>query len=324
MLQSDIRTADVPRTASVEALTGRYFAEGWQSRDLRNRGVPLLSRGASVIIDQDFVTSDQMRRDAFYNECLIPEGFQWFAGVGFWAETALWILTFQRTLREGPFDPRDKVCLGRLAERMTETASLSKVVGRVALSGAINALDLVRQPALALDRLGFVLDTNAGASQVFDDDIRVKDGRLYVRDKQAGMLLDGLCEQLRATPDLSPLAAPPIVVRREKKQPVVIRPMPIPSAARSPFLGARILLTLLDLELQPAPEPAMLSALFSLTRAERRLARLVVKGLSPQQAAKELQLSESTVRNQLKAIFTKTGKHRQSELVALLSRLTLP
>ena len=165
MLQSDIRTADVPRTASVEALTGRYFAEGWQSRDLRNRGVPLLSRGASVIIDQDFVTSDQMRRDAFYNECLIPEGFQWFAGVGFWAETALWILTFQRTLREGPFDPRDKVCLGRLAERMTETASLSKVVGRVALSGAINALDLVRQPALALDRLGFVLDTNAGASQ---------------------------------------------------------------------------------------------------------------------------------------------------------------
>ena len=160
--------------------------------------------------------------------------------------------------------------------------------------------------------------------KLFDDDIRVKDGRLYVRDKQAGMLLDGLCDQLRATPDLSPLAAPPIVVRREKKQPVVIRPMPIPSAARSPFLGARILLTLLDLELQPAPEPAMLSALFSLTRAERRLARLVVKGLSPQQAAKELQLSESTVRNQLKAIFTKTGKHRQSELVALLSRLTLP
>jgi DNA-binding CsgD family transcriptional regulator len=44
-------------------------------------------------------------------------------------------------------------------------------------------------------------------------------------------------------------------------------------------------------------------------------------GLSPQQAAGELQVSPSTVRNQLKAVFAKTGTHRQSELVTLMSCL---
>ena len=32
-------------------------------------------------------------------------------------------------------------------------------------------------------------------------------------------------------------------------------------------------------------------------------------------------IARVTVRNQIKAIFAKTGTHRQSELVALLSRL---
>jgi DNA-binding CsgD family transcriptional regulator len=324
LLQSDVRTPDVPRTASVEELVQRYFADDWPTRDLRgNRGIPLLARGVPVILDQDFVTSDQMQCDAFYNECLIPEGFQWFAGVGFWAESALWILTFQRTSREGPFEAGDKRCLARLAERMTETASLSKAVGRVALSGVTNGLDLVHHPAVALDRLGFVLDTNASAERMFDNDVRLKDRRLYVRDKRASALFDSLCEKLRVTPDFSPIAAPAIVVRRERKRPVIIRTMPIPGAARSPFLGARALLTFLDLEPKPAANVEMLSALFGLTPAEARLAALAATGLSPQQLAKALQVTESTARNQLKAVFAKTGTHRQSELVALISRLAL-
>ncbi|MGI8568738.1 MAG: helix-turn-helix transcriptional regulator, partial [Methylocella sp.] len=35
-------------------------------------------------------------------------------------------------------------------------------------------------------------------------------------------------------------------------------------------------------------------------------------------AARELNISRETARNQLKAVFAKTGTHRQSELVALL------
>jgi hypothetical protein len=73
----------------------------WHIRDTRAKyAVPLLLRGASVVIDQDIMNAEQMRADAMYNELLIPLGFQWFAGVGFWAESALWGLSIQRTITQ--------------------------------------------------------------------------------------------------------------------------------------------------------------------------------------------------------------------------------
>jgi len=64
-----------------------------------------------------------------------------------------------------------------------------------------------------------------------------------------------------------------------------------------------------------------LSAAFSLTTAEAKVASMVAAGSSPEEIANELQISRETVRNQIKAIFAKTGTHRQSEFVALISRV---
>jgi DNA-binding CsgD family transcriptional regulator len=113
----------------------------------------------------------------------------------------------------------------------------------------------------------------------------------------------------------------PIVIRRQRRQPVLVRTLPVHGAARSPFLGARAILTLTPLEARPRPGPAEIAKLFHLTPAEARLACLIAQGLNPQQAAGLLEISRETVRTQLKSIFAKTATHRQSELVAMLSRL---
>jgi DNA-binding CsgD family transcriptional regulator len=55
--------------------------------------------------------------------------------------------------------------------------------------------------------------------------------------------------------------------------------------------------------------------------AEPRLALLIGARSSPEEAAGQLGLRRETVRNELKAIFSETGTHRQGELVALLSKL---
>ena len=60
---------------------------------------------------------------------------------------------------------------------------------------------------------------------------------------------------------------------------------------------------------------------FRLTPTEAQLAIRIAGGLSLDQVAEELNMSRETSRNHLKAIFAKTGTHRQGELVALLSRL---
>src|SRR5436305_11718309 len=246
LLQSDVRTPDVPATPDIgEYFRRSYFAEGWHERDVRaERGVPLLLKGVPVITDQDIVTPDEMERVGLYAESLVPNGLKWFAGIGFWSGPALWGLTIQRTEQQGPFGESDKKALGGIAQRLTETATLSWAVGRAALTGMTSALELVRQPALALDRSGNMIDANALAAPYLGRDLQIRDRRLCVADRRAAAALQSLIERLRAMPDTATLAVEPIIVQREGKRPLVMTVLPIDGAARTPFLGARVMLTL--------------------------------------------------------------------------------
>ncbi len=324
MLQSDVRTPDVPCTPDVNDYFRRsYFAEGWHARDVRaERGVPLLLKGAKVITDQDIVTPDEMQRVGLYAESLVPNGLKWFAAIGFWSGPALWGLTIQRTDEQGAFDEYDKRALGSIAQRLTETATLSWAVGRAALNGMTNALELVRQPALVLDRLGRVVDVNRLVEPLLNGDIRVSDRRLLIRDKCAAAAFESLIDQLRKMPDTVAMPSRSIIVQREGKRPIVMTALPIDGAARTPFLGARALLTLTDLDAESLPDSAVIARAFGLSPAELRLALLVGNGTSPSEAAEELGIARETARSQLKSVFAKTGTHRQAELVAVLGRIT--
>ena len=77
--------------------------------------------------------------------------------------------------------------------------------------------------------------------------------------------------------------------------------------------------------------PDLIRELFALSPAEARLTRLLVRGRSVSQAARELHISPHTARTQLKAVFSKTGTRRQPELIrkvltspAILSRPRKP
>ena len=323
LLQSDIRTSDIPRSPGADEVISNYFKNGWYAHDVRaERGVPLLLGGEKVVTDQDIVTPEEIRTLGFYAENLAPFGFRWFAGVGFRSGSALWALAIQRTIKEGPFQDDDKRALSCLADTLTETATLSKAVGRVAIAGATNALDLVRQPALAIDRFGSVIDANAAMDGIFDDAIYVKDRRLSLADTQARQRFETLFDRMRTTPDTDVLACEPIVIRsKRRRQPVIVRVLPVHGAARTPFLGARALLVFSDLSRVPRPLPETLSQIFGLSPAEARVASHVASGLSPEEAADAIGISRATARNHLKAVFAKTATHRQAELVALLARL---
>ena len=265
--------------------------------------------------------SRELECSGFYNELLAKHGLKWWAVVGFWAGPSLWGLAFQRSADQGSFGDFEKRALVPLAQRLTETATLSKAVGKVVLSGMTSALHLVSQPALALDRFGLVLDMNAAVEPILDDEINIRHRRLCVHNKRAKLQLDALVDQMRTTPDTSALSVSPIAVQRLTKPPVVIRVLPVDGAARTPFLGARALLLLTDLGRKSRPHLEMLAVTFGLSPAETRLASVIATGLSTEQAAEELGITRATARNQLKAVFAKTGTHRQAELAALLARL---
>jgi DNA-binding CsgD family transcriptional regulator len=71
------------------------------------------------------------------------------------------------------------------------------------------------------------------------------------------------------------------------------------------------------------PDPSNLKKLFGLTSTEARLALEIARGASPAALADRMMVRQTTIRSHLAALFAKTGTRRQSELVALLARVSL-
>jgi DNA-binding CsgD family transcriptional regulator len=323
LLQSDVRTPDVPMTESAREFFKSYFDNRYNENDIRAvRAVPLLMAGRQVVSDQDIFTSEsEMLRDPLYAH-LNGYGLRWFAAVGFFAGSALWGFSIQRTIGEGAFDETEKAALAHLSQRLTETATLSTSVGRVVLSNVTNALAFIKRPAIALDRFGSVLDVNPVAQAILDGgDINMVGQRLVIRDQRAQSAFNAFLDRLRAATDLDALGVAPIVIQRDGKLPVVVRILPVDGAARSPFLGARAILIFSGLDEGETEHLAMLRQAFQLTPSEGRLALCLAGGKSLEEAAQAMAIAQETARSHLKSVFRKTGTHRQGELIALISRL---
>jgi len=216
----------------------------------------------------------------------------------------------------GGLDAAEECTLASFTGRLIEIAADSGAHGfGSSLTAVLNAM---RLPAVALDRNGCVADVNAAADGVFDTNINIKDRRLFVRDPDCRTLLKEAIEQLKDPPKPNPLALEPIIVPRTDKLPVIVRIWPFETATQSPTQEVRALLTLNALGPRPGPPAAILAKTFRLTPSEAKLACIIARGAPPDIAARELNISRETARNQLKSVFAKTDTHRQSELVALL------
>ncbi|MCI0598920.1 MAG: hypothetical protein L0Y50_01080 [Beijerinckiaceae bacterium] len=181
-----------------------------------------------------------------------------------------------------------------------------------------SALNAMRLPAITLDENGFVTELNAAAEAIFDNDIKVRDRRLFLSDPECRSQLKDAIDCLHASSSPSPLSTDPIVVQRQDKLPVILRIWPCGGGPNGAGEEKRIVVTLNALGPRPGPPAPMLAKTFGLTRSEARLACIIARGAPPNIAAQELKISRETARNQLKSIFAKTDTHRQSELVALL------
>ena len=76
--------------------------------------------------------------------------------------------------------------LASFTRRLIEVAAVAGARGSVASPAA--ALNAMRLPAIALDQEGFVAEVNAAAEALFDNNVKIKDRRLFVRDPAAQAL----------------------------------------------------------------------------------------------------------------------------------------
>lgn len=217
---------------------------------------------------------------------------------------------------EVSLDAEEGRILATFSRRLIEIAALSR--SSIKDASASDALNVLRQPALLIDAGGLVAQSNAAFDEILDNDLRVKDRRLYIRDLDARTSLQSALDRMKSVTanGLSPIE--PIIIPRRDRLPIILRIWPIEQPARWPSPDVRALLTLNALGPRPGPPAAILAKAFRLTPSEAKLASIIARGAAPETAARELNISRETVRNQLKSVFAKTGTHRQGELVALL------
>jgi len=320
LLSGDNRTREVPVSDGITDLMNAYFEGSFHMRDIRaERSVPLILRGQLVIDDTDIVKPEEMTRDPMYK--LIGHlGYRWFAAVGFRAGDMVWGLAIQRKINEGMFTPEDKQLLLPLSQKLSEVSTLSAAIGQAALEGAVNALEMIKHAAMAIDRFGNVLEVNGAAARIFDDEFYMKGRRLIVKDGAADKRINAFFNELTAAPDLREISCEPIVVRKKTTPPLVIRVLPVHPAAKIPFLGARALFVIAPPEKVRSLRQSSLMEAYRLTRAEAKIAGEIASGESIDDIATKFGVSRDTIRNQLKSVFAKTGTSRQIDLVLLLNQ----
>jgi len=163
---------------------------------------------------------------------------------------------------------------------------------------------------------------NAGAESIVRQQrtVLVRGGRLAARHSLESDLLDNLVRSAAKTgAGLAAGSGGAITIHGDGSAPLRIVVTPFHSRRALAKGRPCALVFLCDPSGKPAPRSASLRTLFGLTPAECRLVGLLHEGLELSAAAEKLSVTQETARFMMKRILQKTGTHRQSQLIRLLS-----
>ncbi|MEQ1743549.1 MAG: helix-turn-helix transcriptional regulator [Candidatus Nitrotoga sp.] len=99
---------------------------------------------------------------------------------------------------------------------------------------------------------------------------------------------------------------------------LLITPLPIDHQCCYQIHQNMALIVIQDLNLPMLPKKILLKQMYGMTLAEARVAIDLIKGMAPKEIAHEAGVAISTVRSQMKAIFSKTGASKQADLLRML------
>jgi DNA-binding CsgD family transcriptional regulator/PAS domain-containing protein len=311
----------VPRSSKTAPAHDAYVRDGWIDRDERFRLAPFLEK-RSIATDFDIFTPDDIVRHPYYQEFLAPFGLRWCALVKVAAGDDSWVLSLQRTIAQGPFSSGELEELAKLSGQLGPAAAVARALGFACAEAASEALDSTGMAAVMIDRNGRAVRVNQSAERLLGRDLQVSGGRLVSADRNA---TDAFQRSLHALLSSREPAAsmPPIVLPRVDRLPLLAYQMRLVAVSLNAFSHCQAIVVIVDPEVSSRPPEAVLRSCFGLTGAEAKLARQISSGKGLETVADELAISYETARNHVKAVFAKTGTHRQSELAALLTRIAL-
>lgn len=302
-------------TDAYEACYRGYAVSAKNYRNLRAERAVARSY-VGFLPDTELCTLEELRADPIYTEFLYPGGLEWTIGAPVTAPaSALTYFDLARELGGAPFSRADADMLDLYRPALGRAALLSVRLGLEEARSTARALSMIGLPGAVISDSGRVVAANPEFLALEPRVVVGANDRMRVTD----VVSDNLFGQALISAGLGDNSIGSVPVKSDGGEPpLVLHLVPIRGRARDVFVRAAYVVVVTPVLAPQAPLADVLSALFDLTPSEARVARMLASGGSPQQIADESQLSVQTVRNQLKAVLTKTGTHRQSELVRLL------
>lgn len=266
-------------------------------------------------------TPNFVDRSEFFQDFLIPRGLRYglFAVVDE-DESSITSFVSVRPLDMQPFNAENQAAAQRFSAHLQRALRLqAKMQGlqTKAELGAV-AIDALAMSMLIVDAKGKIMHLNQEAGRILNSltsGLTCRSGYLSAIESIDKTKLVSLI----AGATSQPAVGGAMFLRGDATKQVFVTPLP----TASPFVRdwqmplALVLVTDGGKVLSPL---ALIGNLYGLSPAELRLASALLAGRSPEEYAQEVGVTMNTVRSQLKSMFSKTGTHRQSELVAVLSR----
>ena len=314
----DVTGADWVLTPSVTPLFEEFLHGGWQPRNDRLYGL-VKSGDFDFVSDSQLYSADDKARIPIYRDFLLPRGFGMGAAtIVEAADGRRMSIIFERRLEQGAVGPELLAALNGLRPHMARALNLASEVRRQRRQVLLNGLSLAGVAAALITEQGRIVAANSEFEKLGDYIAFLAHGRLALRDAAAQQLFSEALASLGG---------------------VRVQSLPLPSADATVTPGVLHILPLRRMarDLGPSAEAIVMAAfptkgdhtlfpllktLYDFTRAEARVAALMLEGEALPEIAKRLGVAYETARSTAKAIYRKTGSTGQTDFVRRLSPVT--
>jgi DNA-binding NarL/FixJ family response regulator len=314
-------------SSSLDEATQDYNKEWWRY-DIRVERRSRLGITEGLITDPDLLDEETARTHPFFQEFLRSHKLGAYLGyVTALPSGQIVAVGLHRDLRRGPFEREEVDNFVRLAPHAARALVAGSEIaeGRRAARILGSLLNHSTSGIILLDDRGVVVSMTETARSMLGSGLDVSRRRLKAKTVRDQKALDALVTS--ALPGRMSLVQLPLVLscasRGEQK--LLVQAIPVGRDQQTDFehltLKPGVLVLLNGLSTPASDMIQERLTRLGLTRGQARIAAAVGGGLSSKEAAEQLGLTDGTIRTVLKVVYERLDLTRQSQLVALVTKL---
>lgn len=273
-----------------------------------------------IFIDCLAGTNIASQNDEFHRDFLRPNDISsYMVMIVERQEPIEWMISFGRRWGRPYFEDYNAESMHRLLQplRTAVRVRLKLQALENAQKWSLQVLDHVSLPLLVVDDRGTVQLANSAGSQWMErPDFPLNSQKAL----EVLRIVREACGHCGAQPRTSYLT-----LSAGNGRPHMLLALPIAESLPQAASSVRRVALLLEVgsQARALPQRELLRQMFRLTPAEISLTSQLARGLTLAEAAEENSVTRETARTHLKSVLRKTGTHRQSELIALLSGMSM-